>query len=261
MSNSKSVLRTKLISLSILSVFARDGSLRLRQKCLSFTLGSRIWSGSGLRDNETLGVSSLGGTTKRNCSSLMKNQNNPLNHKWETGVCLVERIVSLEIEKTYASLKAVLLEKNCRIIAEEAPKLISVRQGSLWGVYPVAAKKVVNYRLAPVNSGTRITGSSSLASDWKNLTIIGCVVSLVVVALCLWMAMDLDTLVATRQQGYWSWIASVEGYVDVQTAEMFADLTRTFAVFLATILAAEVAIVVYVQSKINTFAEETFNAL
>ena len=191
----------------------------------------------------------------------MKNQNNPLRHKCEAGVSLVERTVGLEVEKAYADLKAVLLEKNCRIVAEEAPVFISVRQGSLWGISPVTAKKNVNYRLAPADSGTRITCSSSLASDWKNLTVIGCVLSVVVVALCLWMAMDLDVLVTTQQPSYWSWIATVNGYIDVQTAQTFAGLTRMLAVFLAIILAAEVAIVVYVQSKINTFAEETLNAL
>jgi hypothetical protein len=175
---------------------------------------------------------------------------------------LVERTVSLEIEKAYAELKGRLLEKNCKIIAEEAPVLISVRQGSLWGISPATAKKNVHYRLAAAESGgTRITCSSSLASDWKNLTIIGCVLSVVVIALCLWMAADLDALVTTQQQGYWSWIATVNGYVDVQTAQMFAGLTRMLAVFLAFILAAEAAIVVYVQFKINTFAEETINAL
>ena len=174
---------------------------------------------------------------------------------------MVERTVSLEIEKAYAELKAHLLEKNCKITAEEAPTLISVRQGSLWGITPATAKKNVHYQLAAAGSGTRITFSSSLASDWKNLTIIGCVLSVAVIALCLWMAADLDALVATQQQGFWSWIATVDGYVDVQTAEMFAGLTRMLAVFLAFILAAEAAIVVYVQTKINTFAEETLNTL
>jgi hypothetical protein len=191
----------------------------------------------------------------------MKNQNNPVEHRCEAGVSLVERTVSLEIEKAYAELKAVLLEKNCRITAEEAPAFISVRQGSLWGISPLTAKKNVNYRLASVDSGTRITCSSQLASDWKNLTIIGSVLSVVVVALCLWISLDLDALVATQQPSYWSWIATVDGYIDVQTAEMFAGLTRMLAVFLAFILAAEVVIVVYVQFKINMFAEETLNVL
>ena len=174
---------------------------------------------------------------------------------------MVERTVSVEVEKAYAGLKSSLLEKKCKITAEEPPTLISVRQGSLWGISPATAKKNVNYQLAAADSGTRITCSSSLASDWKNLTIIGCVLSVAVIALCLWMAADLDTLVATQQQGFWGWIATVNGYVDTQTAEMFAGLTRMLAVFLAFILVAEAAIVVYVYSKINMFAEETLNTL
>ena len=181
-------------------------------------------------------------------------------HRCEAGVALVERTVSVGIEEACAGLKAVFLEENCSMITEEAPVHISVKQGSLWGLSPVTAKKVVDYRLEATDSGTRITYSSSLAADWKNLTIIGCALAVVVVALCLWISMDLDALVATQQQGYWSWIATVDGYVDIQTAEMFASLTRMLAVFLAIILAAEVAIVVYVQFKINAFAEETLNA-
>jgi hypothetical protein len=174
---------------------------------------------------------------------------------------LVERTISLNVEKAFAELKAVLVDKNCKVTAEEAPSHISVRQGSLWGISPVSAKKNLDFRLDAVEGGTRITFSSGLASDWKNLTIIGCVLSVVVVVLCLWIAVDLDALVATQQQGYWSWIATVDGYIDAQTAELFAGFTRLLAVFLAIILAAEVAIVVYVQSKINMFAEEALNTL
>ena len=191
----------------------------------------------------------------------MKNPNSRLRYRCGAGVSLVERTVGLDVEKAYAALKAQLLEKNCKVTAEEAPTLISVKQGSLWGISPATAKKNVNCHLAAADSGTRITCSSRLASDWKNLTIIGCVLSVAVIALCLWMAADLDVLVATQQQGYWGWIATVNGYVDTQTAEMFAGLTRMLAVFLAFILVAEAAIVVYVHSKINTFAEETLKAL
>jgi hypothetical protein len=119
----------------------------------------------------------------------------------------------------------------------------------------------MNYRLAPADSGTRVTCSSSLAADWKNLTIIGSALAVVVASLCAWIALDLDALVATQQHGYWSWIATVNGYIDPQTAQMFTSLTRMLAVFLAIIIAAEVVIVVYVHSKLNTFAKETLNAL
>ena len=73
--------------------------------------------------------------------------------------------------------------------------------------------------------------------------------------------MDLDAFMITQQPSYWSWIVTVDGYIDFQTVDTFAGLTHLLAVFLAIILAAEVVIVVYVHFRINAFAEETLNAL
>ena len=174
---------------------------------------------------------------------------------------MVELTVDLEIEKAYAELRALLLEKGCKIDAEEAPTLISVRQGSLWGISPLTAKKVVNCRLASVDSGTRITCSSSLASDWKKLTLFGSVVAVVFASLCIWIFMDLDMHLTTQQQSCWSWIATVNGYIATQTVQMFTDLLRMLTVFLAITLAAEMVIVAYVHFRINAFAERTLSAL
>ena len=175
---------------------------------------------------------------------------------------MVERTVSLEIEKAYAELKAHLLEKNCKITAEEAPAFISVKQGSLWGISPATAKKTVTYRLAPVDSGTRITCSSSLASDWKNLTVIGTAFAVIVAALCWWIAIDLDSSVTTQHSSYWSWLVTVDGgYVDFQAAQMLAGVTRILAIFLAIIIIVEVAVAVYAYFKINMFVEETLSEL
>ncbi len=196
---------------------------------------------------------------RKSFSSLMKNQNNSLKHKCEADVSLVERTVRLEIEKAYADLKALLLQKGCRIVAEEEPAFISVRQGSLWGISPRTAKKVVSYRLVSVDSGTRITCSSSLAADWKNLTVIGSVLAVVVASLCVWISMDLDALVTTQEQGYWSWIAMVNGYIDVQTGQMFAGLTLVLAFFLAIIIIIEAVVAIYAYFRVNMFAEETLN--
>ena len=169
--------------------------------------------------------------------------------------------MSLGTNEAYADLKALLLRKGCKVVAEEPPTFISVKQGSLWGISPRTAKKVVSYRLSPVDSGTRIAVSSSLASDWKNLTIIGSALAVLVASLCLWIAMDLDAFMITQERSYWSWIATVDGYIDFQTAQSFVSLTRMLAVFLAIILVLEVVIAVYVHFKINAFAEETLNAL
>jgi hypothetical protein len=174
---------------------------------------------------------------------------------------MLERTVGLEIEKAYAELKALLLKKGCRIIAEEPPTLIRVKQGSLWGISPRSAKKTVSYRLSPHDSGTRIASSSSLSADWKYLTIIGSALSLVVVFLCLWISTDLDAFMITQEPSYWSWIATVNGYIDSQAGKMLVGLTRTLAVFLAIIIAIEVVIAVYAHFRINAFAEETLNSL
>jgi len=139
--------------------------------------------------------------------------------------------------------------------------LISVKQGSLWGISPVTAKKTVTYHLASVEGWTRITCSSSLASDWKNLTIIGSALAVVVASLCWWIATDLDAFMITQQSSYWSWLVTVDGYINFQTAQMLAGLTRMLAFFLVIIIAAEVVIVVYAHFRINAFAEETLNAL
>jgi hypothetical protein len=179
----------------------------------------------------------------------------------EAGVSLLERTVGLEIEKAHAELKALLLKRGCRIVAEEPPTLISVKQGSLWGISPRTAKKAVSYRLSPFNSGTRIACSSRLASGWKNLTVIGSALAVLVASLCWWIAVDLDAFMVTQERSYWSWIATVDGYIDFQTAQSFVSLTRMLAVFLVIILAIEIVIAVYAHFKINAFAEETLKAL
>jgi hypothetical protein len=200
---------------------------------------------------------------RRSSSSLMKSHNKPLRllRVW-SGVSLLERTVGLKIEKAYAELKALLLGKGCRITTEEAPALIAVKQGSLWGISPRTAKKKVICRLAPADSGTRITCSSSLASDWKNLTVIGTALAMLVTALCWWIATDLDSSVTTQHSSYWSWLVTVDdGYVDFQAAQMLAGVTRMLAIFLAFIIIAEAAVAVYAHFKTNVFVEEALSGL
>jgi hypothetical protein len=169
--------------------------------------------------------------------------------------------VSLGTNEAYADLKTLLLRKGCKVVAEEPPKFISVKQGSLWGISPRTAKKVLSYRLSPVDSGTRISCSSSLASDWKNLTIIGSALAVLVMALCWWIAADLEAFMIKQEPTYWSWIAMVDSYIDFQTGQMFVGLTRMLAVFLAIIIALEAVIAVYAHFRINAFAEENLRAL
>ena len=169
--------------------------------------------------------------------------------------------MSLGINKAHADLKAFLLRKGCKVVAEEPPTFISVKQGSLWGISPRTAKKVMRYRLSPVDSGTQISCSSSLASDWKNLTIIGSTLAVLVMALCWWITADLEAFMITQEPSYWSWIVMVDSYIDFQTGQMLVSLTRVLAVFLTIITAIEAVIAVYAHFRINAFAEEILNTL
>lgn len=175
-------------------------------------------------------------------------------------ICLFERTVSLEIKEAYIEVRQLLLGKGSRVISEEAPNQIVVKQGSLWGISPKTAKKVIDCRFSPFDSGTRVNVSSKLASDWKNLTIIGCALSVFLAFVCLWIAADLDALVASNVVGLWSWIAMVDGYVNVQVAQAFADLMLGLAVFLVIVVVVETVVFVYAKQRIDEFAEETLSS-
>ena len=167
----------------------------------------------------------------------------------------------MKIEEAYPKLKAVLIEKGYKVLTEEPPRQISVKQGSLWGVLPKTAKKNVYINLEPVDDGTRIRWSSKLAADWKNITIIGCALAFVLVGVCVWIATDLSTFLITRQSSFWSWLISVGSNVNSMIAQAFVNLTWGLAGFLSIIIVLEVVIVFYVSSKIEAFTEEAFSQL
>lgn len=174
---------------------------------------------------------------------------------------MLERTVGLKIEETYPKLKAALTAKGCKVISEKTPNQICFKQGSLWGVSPKTAKKTITVDLEPVDGGTRVKCSSKLASDWKNITLIGCAFALVLVGLCVWMANDLATFMVSHQTSFWSWLVAVGGNVDLVAAQAFVNLTWGLAIFLSVIIFLEGAIVVYVRSKIDAFTEDALNQL
>jgi hypothetical protein len=174
---------------------------------------------------------------------------------------LLERTVSLEIDKAYAALKEAFLKKGFKIISEEQPKKILARQGSLWGMSPLTAKKLVEVDFAPADPGTKVTCSSRMSTDWKNLTLVGCAVAAIMVGLCLWMTFDLSAFLATGKASFWSWLVTVNGNVDLQVGQGFVNLTKALAVFLSVIILLEIVILLYVHAGINKLAEETLNSL
>ncbi len=95
-----------------------------------------------------------------------------------------------------------------------------------------------------------------MASDWKNITLIGCGLAFVLVGLCVWMATDLTTLIATNVPGFWGWLVTVNGSVDLVATQAFVNLTWGLAGFLSLVIVLEAAIVVYTHSKIDSFNEK-----
>jgi hypothetical protein len=174
---------------------------------------------------------------------------------------LVEQTFPVTNEKAYAKLKAILLENGCRVVAEEPSTFLEVRQGSLWGISPRAAKKVISCRFVPMDSGTRVTLSSRLASGWKNLTIVGSVLAVIVASVCWWISLDLEGFITTHQASYWSWLTTSDGYVSYEFAQTFAGLSRWLGVFLIVVVILEALIFAYASKKIDAFAEDCLKSV
>ena len=214
---------------------------------------SKTWSGIVLLSAVKFAGSRLSHAIRRSFLGLMEN------HYSIVVPVLLERTVPLEIDKAYADLKKALLAKDSKLISEEAPNQIVVKQGSLWGISPVSAKKTVKVNLARLDSATKVTCTTQLSSDWKNITIIGCVFAAILAALCVWITFDLSTFIVTHRVSFWSWLITANGATDFQVGAAFVGLTKVPCVFLSVIIAVEVAIFVYAKAKIDGFARDVLN--
>ncbi len=174
---------------------------------------------------------------------------------------MLEQIINKEINKTYADLKAALTKDGSKILSEQAPKQLLVKHGSLWGMTPITAKKTITLNLAPVDSGTQVKYTSKLSSDWKNITLIGCAFAAILLAFCVWMALDLDAFMASGKASFWSWLATFNGRPDLQVGQNFVNLTGALTAFLLAIIILEVVEVIYVRGRIDRFMERTIRKL
>ena len=174
---------------------------------------------------------------------------------------MLERSIDLEIEKGYSELRTILLEKGGRIVSEEPPKHVSIQHGSLRGISPKGAKKIVNYQFFPHNSGTRIISRSSISSDWANLTLWGNIIAGIVAAVFWWIATDMENLVANGISGYWIGLARAFGYPAVQHVFFMINVMRALSIVLVVTIILEILDVFIVYNKINSFAEETLDEL
>jgi hypothetical protein len=170
-------------------------------------------------------------------------------------------MVNLTVQEAYEKIRTALDNEKCSFLVEESPKQIIVKQGSLWGISPNTAKKIIKIDFEPTDNGTRVNCLSKLASDWKNITLIGCVLAAILAGICIWMAADLSAFMSTNVPGVWSWLVTNDGYVNVLAERAFINLTLGLAVFLTVVIVLEAAIVVYDKSKIDVFAAKILGSL
>lgn len=176
-------------------------------------------------------------------------------------VLLPERKVDLNIDEAYEKAKTALIEKGCSVVSDEPPHQLLIKQGSLWGLSPRTAKKNIKLTFETLDNKTSIKYYSKLASDWKNVTLVGCVLAFVIAVLCVWMAIDLGKFMVDGGQSFWGWIITSGDQVEFQAGEAFINLAYGLTVFLSVIIVLEFAIVVYARSKIEVFVEESLSQL
>ena len=174
---------------------------------------------------------------------------------------LLERSVDLDIQKAYSELRTILLEKGCKIVSEKTPTYISIEQGSLRGVLPKSAKKVVSYRISPCPKETQILGYSSVSSDWARLTLWGNILAGIVALIFWWIAADITALVIDGSSRYWTWLAGAFGYPNVQYVFFMINVTKVLSIVLVVTILLEILDVLIVYRKIDSFATETLDEL
>jgi hypothetical protein len=174
---------------------------------------------------------------------------------------LPQTTVNIGIEEAYTKTKEALLKQCCTVVSEEQPKQLVVRQGSLWGISPRTAKKTITTTFKVSGDKTDITYSSKLSSDWKNVTIVGCVLAAALVALCVWMALDLSEFMTTGGPGFWAWLITSGDTVRFSAGQAFVNLAWGLSVFLIIVIVIEAAIYVYTGRNIEAFAQTTLAQL
>ncbi len=167
----------------------------------------------------------------------------------------LEKTVSLPVQEAYAKLRKLLVDNGCKVLSEAEPVKLQVKQGSLWGISAKKAKKTINFNLEQSTESTKIQATSTLSSDWKNITFIGCGLAFVLAAICVWMALDLDAFMLSGKPSFWSWIITAGETVRFQAGEAFVNLAWGLAVFLVAVIVVEVVVLVHARSRINQSAE------
>ena len=174
---------------------------------------------------------------------------------------MFERKISQSVEQTYASLEKILVAHKCKINAREPPRYIQVTQGSLIGISPMTAKKVVSFSLSADGSQTKVESCSEIASDWKNLTLYGNVITALVIGVFQWITLDMNNYINSAKPGFWAWIAQIFETPSMEAAVLVSNLIQALALFLILVIIFEIIIVIYVYPRKNAFTQHVLEKI
>jgi hypothetical protein len=174
---------------------------------------------------------------------------------------LIQKTVNLKIDAAFVELKAELFNRNYKLVSEAQPNQLVVKQGSVWGLSPTSAQKVMTYNLTSIDTGTQITCNSKLSSKWINLTVIGTAFSIVLVAVCFWIAWDLTVFVSSGQAGFWSWLGSISSITLRQRTQGLVNFLWILGIGLLVVILVESVVAVYAYRKVDRVADGVLTGL
>ena len=136
------------------------------------------------------------------------------------------------------------MDKDYTIIVDTPPVFLSIKQGSIWGISPRTAKKIIKYSFTSKKSRTKINYSSEFSPDWKKLTIVGYIFSFLLIGLLFWINTNIQKYLLTGNPGFWAWITK-SNLTNLSLAQSLLDFTRILALFLLVAVFVETIIVFY----------------
>jgi hypothetical protein len=140
---------------------------------------------------------------------------------------VIEKLVSLDVERSYDELRRILLTNECKIVAEDPPRSITVEHGSFWAWTPRDAKKRIRFILIPQDSKTKITAITSLASYYIALFTLAFISLIIITPVLVWIVIDVESWVEGERSSFWGWLAeNLLGYRGYQRMLMLIGIAK-----------------------------------
>jgi len=90
----------------------------------------------------------------------------------------------------------------------------------------------------------------------ENLTLYGNIITVFVIALFLWITIDLNNYLKTANPGTWTWIAKITTSQNNLATILTINLMQALTIFLTLVIIFEILTVIYVYPRKNNFSQK-----